>query len=34
VTWFFFFIIGESLVRLPNSFHEGTLWQVPWTDQE
>ena len=34
VAWFFFFIIGESLVRLPNSFHEGAIWHVPWTDQE
>ena len=34
VAWFFFFVIGESLLRLPASFHEGTLWQVPWVDKE
>jgi len=34
VAWFFFFFIGESLLRLPDSFHEGTVWQVPWADQE
>ncbi len=34
MAWFFFFLIGESLLRLPNSFHEGTLWQVPWVDKE
>lgn len=34
ITWFFFFVIGESLVRMPGSFHEGTLWQVSWTDKE
>jgi hypothetical protein len=34
VAWFFFFLIGESLVRLPDSFHEGTIWKVPWSDLE
>lgn len=30
VAWFFFYLIGESLVALPTSFHEGTFWQVKW----
>ena len=34
IAWFFFFLIGESLMKLPASFHEGTLWQVPWMDRE
>ena len=34
VVWFFFYLIGESLLALPNSFHEGTLWQVNWMDRE
>ena len=34
IAWFFFFLIGESLLKLPATFHEGTLWQVPWADQE
>jgi hypothetical protein len=29
IAWFFFFLIGETLVRLPDAFHEGTIWQVP-----
>ena len=33
IAWFFFFLIGESLLRMPDSFHEGTLWQVPWIEQ-
>jgi len=33
IAWFFFFVIGESLVRIPDSFHEGTIWQVPWIDR-
>jgi len=24
--WFFFYLVGESLLALPSSFHEGTLW--------
>ena len=34
ITCFFFFLIGEGLLKLPSSFHEGTLWQVHWIDQE
>ena len=33
LAWFFFFVIGEILVQLPDSFHEGALWQVPWIEQ-
>ncbi len=34
IAWFFFFLIGDSLTKLPTSFHEKTLWQVNWVDQE
>ena len=34
IAWFFFFLIGEALLRIPASFHEGTLWQVNWLDKE
>ena len=34
LTWFFFFLIGESLLKIPASFHEGTLWQVNSLDQK
>jgi hypothetical protein len=34
VAWFFFYLIGAALAALPTSFHEGTLWQVDWMDQE
>src|SRR6185369_8541508 len=27
VAWFFFYLIGECLLALPDSFHEKTLWQ-------
>jgi hypothetical protein len=34
VAWFFFFLIGEGLASLPDSFHENSLWQVPWIGPE
>jgi len=34
IAWFFFFLIGAALLKIPASFHEGTLWQVHWIDQE
>jgi hypothetical protein len=30
VAWFFFYLVGESLLALPTSFHEATFWQVKW----
>jgi len=27
LAWFFFYLIGEALLAIPTSFHEGTLWQ-------
>jgi hypothetical protein len=34
VAWFFFFMIGESLLRLPASFHDSSVWQDPWRTPE
>ena len=34
IAWLFFFLIGDVLLKTPASFHEGTLWQVPWIDQK
>jgi hypothetical protein len=31
--WFFFYLIGQSLVKLPASFHEAEFWRVHWLDQ-
>lgn len=28
LAWFFFFLIGEALLSIPASFHEGTLWNA------
>ena len=32
--WFFFYLVGESLLALPASFHEGTLWRAGWLDRK
>jgi len=32
--WYVFFLIGEMLASLPDSFHEGTLWRVRWFERE
>jgi hypothetical protein len=32
--WFFFFVMGERLSEVASSFHEDTMWHVPWADQE
>ena len=34
LAWFFFFLIGHSLLKLPDAFHEGTLWQSHGIDNE
>ena len=34
VAWFFFFIIGEALLRIPASFHDTSIWQAPWVKSE
>jgi hypothetical protein len=28
--WVFFYYLGQILLSLPSSFHEGTLWQMGW----
>ncbi len=34
MAWFFFYLVGENLISLPSSFHEGTLWQIGGGEQE
>lgn len=33
LAWFFFYLVGQTLLSMPSSFHEGTLWQTHWFDQ-
>ena len=32
--WLFFYLAGDTLVKIPTSFHEGTLWRSNWLDSE
>ena len=31
--WLFFYIIGNTLLSIPASFHEGALWQRGWLEK-
>jgi hypothetical protein len=33
IAWFFFYLIGDLLLKIPASVHEGTLWKTHWIDQ-
>jgi hypothetical protein len=30
ILWMIFYYLGQALLSLPSSFHEGTLWQTRW----
>ncbi len=30
ILWIFFYYLGQLLLSLPSSFHEGTLWETGW----
>jgi hypothetical protein len=32
--WFFFFTIGNTLLQLPDAFHETSIWSVPTLHEE
>ncbi|HEU5395730.1 MAG TPA: rhomboid family protein [Verrucomicrobiae bacterium] len=32
--WYFFFLVGEELLKLPDSFHQATLWHAHWPGDE
>lgn len=34
LAWFCFYLLGERLLSLPDEFHEQTLWQVPWVEED
>ena len=31
--WLFFYIAGRSLLAIPDSFHEGTVWESTFMDE-
>lgn len=30
LVWLFFYYLGQILLALPSTFHEGTLWELGW----
>jgi hypothetical protein len=34
VVWLFFHLIGATLVSIPSSFHDGTVWRPQWLEEE
>jgi B-box zinc finger len=30
LAWFFFHFLGETLLSIPSSFHDGTIWKPEW----
>ncbi len=28
--WYLFFLLGQTLLAVPHTFHEGTIWQTEW----
>jgi len=34
IVWFFFYLIGEGLLSMPDSFHESEIWNVNWIHKE
>jgi hypothetical protein len=34
VAWLFFFVVGDRLLQMPDSFHEQTFWKVRTADRE
>lgn len=30
ILWIFFYYLGQILLSIPTSFHEGTVWQSGW----
>lgn len=34
LAWYFFFLVGEGLLKIPASFHEDTLWQSHWINED
>lgn len=32
--WYAFYLVGLVLLTIPDSFHEGTIWQSSWWEQQ
>ena len=34
ILWIFFYAVGQILLSIPASFHDGTVWKPDWIDEE
>ncbi len=34
VGWFFFYLVGATLLSIPSSFHKNTFWKAPPEEEE
>jgi len=34
LVWLFFYWLGQSLLAIPSSFHDATLWKESWLDSK
>lgn len=32
--WYVFYLVGLTLLSIPHTFHEGTLWEANWWEQK
>jgi hypothetical protein len=32
--WLFFYYLGQGLLAIPTSFHDGTLWESGWWEEQ
>ncbi len=32
--WYAFYIVGLALLNIPDTFHEGTIWEAQWWTQK
>lgn len=30
IAWLFFYLVGQALLAVPSSYHEGTVWRDHW----
>lgn len=34
ILWLCFYLLGQTLLLFPTSFHEGTVWKTSWWEEE
>ena len=34
VLWYAYYLVGQTLLSIPHTFHEGTIWEENWWDEK